>query len=113
MLPSHHVFLVLGDLPRIANVSAVAESPIEILVTWDVETVVGQNITGFEVIYQPQRPFLAPQMVVNVSALEMAVFLTGLEEYVNYTISVQAYTSGGVGPQSGGITILTLEDSKE
>lgn len=93
--------------------SVAAESPTEIQVSWDVEIVVGQNITGFQVVYQPQKPFLAPQMVMNVSASEMAVLLTGLEEFVNYTVSVGAYTSGGEGPQSGGTTILTLEDSKK
>ena len=36
--------------------------------------------------------------------------LTGLEEFVEYNISVRAYTSQGPGPFSDNITQLTQED---
>ncbi len=40
----------------------------------------------------------------------MMMVLQDLEEYVNYTISVRAYTSVGAGNYSGEITVLTWED---
>ena len=49
---------------------------------------------------------------INVSESNMSVVLMGLEEYVNYTISVRAYTDVGAGPYSVAVTVLTLQDSK-
>ena len=69
-------------------------------------------ITMYEVLYQPQETFNGAirDLTVNVSAPEMSVVLMDLEEYVNYTISVRAYTSVGEGPYSEGIVELTSED---
>ena len=36
----------------------------------------------------------------------------GLQEYVNYSIQIRAYTREGPGPYSNPIIELTLEDSK-
>ena len=38
--------------------------------------------------------------------------LTGLEEYVEYNISVRAYTRAGSGPHSDPVTKMTDMDSK-
>ena len=35
-----------------------------------------------------------------------------LQEYVNYTISVRAYTNAGAGPYSDPVTVLTNEDGE-
>ena len=69
-------------------------------------------ITMYEVLYRPQETFNGAirDLTVNVSASEMSVVLMNLEEYVNYTISVRAYTSVGEGPYSEGIIELTNED---
>ena len=48
----------------------------------------------------------------TVDGTARAVNLTGLEEYVNYTISVRAYTSVGAGSYSDGVTVLTFEDGR-
>ena len=89
-------------------------SSIEIMVTWDIVLPIDQNgvITMYEVLYQPQDTFNGAigDLTVNVSAPEMSVVLMNLQEYVNYTISVRAYTSVGEGLYSEGIIELTNED---
>ena len=66
----------------------------------------------YEVLYQPQETFNGTigESTVNVSAPNMSVVLMNLQEYVNYTISVRAYTSVGVGPYNEGIVELTNEN---
>ena len=98
------------------NVRAISVSSTEIMVTWDIVPLIDQNgvIPMYEVLYQPQETFDGSigDLTVNVSAPEMSVVLMDLEEYVNYTISVRAYTSVGEGPYSDGIIELTNEDSE-
>ena len=95
---------------------ATVVSSTEIMVTWDMVPPINQSgvITMYEVLYQPQETFdgSIEDLTVNVSAPEMSVVLMDLEEYVNYTISVRAYTSVGEGPYSDGIIQLTNEDSE-
>ena len=69
-------------------------------------------ITMYEVLYQPQETFNGAigESTVTISAPDMSVVLMDLQEYVNYTISVRAYTSVGEGPYSEGIIDLTNED---
>ena len=93
---------------------ATVVSSTEIMVTWDMVPPINQSgvITMYEVLYQPQETFdgSIEDLTVNVSAPEMSVVLMNLQEYVNYTISVRAYTSVGEGPYSEGIVELTDED---
>ena len=46
---------------------------------------------------------------MNVSGSNMSVDLTGLHEYINYTISVRAFTDVGAGPYTDPVTELTYE----
>ena len=86
------------------------------MVTWDMVPPRDQNgvITMYEVLYEPLETFNGSIMsnTTTVDGTATAVNLTGLEEYVNYTISVRAYTSAGEGPHSDGIMVITLEDGK-
>ena len=72
----------------------------------------------YEVLYQPYMEELGEAAIVenilsvNVSAPEMSVVLMNLEEYVNYIISVRAYTSVGEGPYSEIVMAMTNEDGK-
>ena len=68
----------------------------------------------YEVQYEPLEMFdgLIQTQTMNISAPMMSVTLTGLQEFVNYNISVRAYTSEGEGPYSVGVTVMTLENSK-
>ena len=72
-------------------------------------------IIMYEVLYQPQETFNGAigESTVTISAPEMSVVLMDLQEYVNYTISVRAYTSVGEGPYSEGIIDLTNEDGND
>ena len=65
----------------------------------------------YEVMYTPLETFGETLVndTVNVSGSNMSVVLTGLEEYVNYNISVRAYTDVGAGPYSDPVTELTPE----
>ena len=49
-------------------------------------------------------------LAINTSQLNAT--LSGLEEYVEYNISVRAYTSVGPGPYSDGVIVTTLEDGE-
>ena len=103
---------VPGSAPT--DVMTTVVSSTEIMVTWGIVPPIDQNgvITMYEVLYQPQETFngAITDLTVNVSAQDMSVVLMNLEEYVNYTISVRAYTSVGEGPYSEGIVELTDED---
>lgn len=91
-------------------------SSTETIVTWGIVPPIDQNgvITMYQVLYRPLETFrgvIGPQ-AVNVSDTVVSVFLVDLEEFVNYTISVRAYTSMGGGPYSQGIVVSTFEDGE-
>ena len=81
---------------------------------WEEVVPIDQNgvITMYQVLYQPLETFGGAIGPLTVNVTELTADLTDLEEYVNYTISVRAYTSAGEGPYSDDITELTFEDSK-
>ena len=86
------------------------------MVTWGPVPDIDQNgiITEYEVMYEPLETFggnISTQRM-NVTALEMSVTLTELQEFVFYNISVRAYTSVGAGPFSEEMTERTNEDGK-
>ena len=104
--------LVPSGFPQ--NVNASVNSSTIILVIWEEISALDQNgiITIYEVLYDPMETFdgmLAPQ-AVNTTAL--FIYLTKLQQNVDYFISVRAYTSMGSGPYSEAISARTLEDSK-
>ena len=82
--------------------------------SWEEVPAIDQNgmITMYEVQYEPLETFgdqIFTGTVTNTSML--SALLTGLEEYVEYNISVRAYTSVGPGPYSDPpITERTMED---
>ena len=99
---------VPGSPPE--NVTAMAESSTTIAVMWEEVPPIDQNgvITMYEVMYTPLETFrgtLESNSTI-VSGSDLSLNLTGLEEYVNYTISVRAFTI--VGPSNGSI-IVTAE----
>ena len=72
------------------------------------------DIIMYEIMYTPLETFgvTLESDTVNVSGSNMSVVLMGLEEYVNYTISVRAFTIVGAGPYSVAVIVLTQQDSK-
>lgn len=96
------------------NAETVIISSMSILVRWNDVPPIDQNgiITDYEVQYIPLETFggVISMQIVNTS--DMFYLLDNLEEYVNYTVSVRAYTSVGPGPYSDPITNQTLQDGK-
>ncbi|CAI8037863.1 Receptor-type tyrosine-protein phosphatase F [Geodia barretti] len=106
----------LEDRPTAApqNVTTMAESSTEILVTWEEVPAIDENgdITMYEVEYMPLETFNG-QIATNSVTVDPTLLnttLTGLEEYVDYNISVRAFTSVGPGPYSDAVTNRTLEE---
>ena len=81
---------------------------------WKEVVPIDQNgvITIYQVLYQPLETFGGAIGPLTVNVTELTANLTDLQEYVNYTISVRAYTSAGEGPYSDGVVELTDEDSE-
>ena len=95
--------------------NAVTISSTAIRVTWDEVPAIDQNgiITQYEVEYN-QSTFSGATMysTTTVDSSTLTVDLTGLEEYVEYSIRVRAYTSVGAGPYSDVVNVITSEDGK-
>ena len=94
--------------------AAVSISSTQVKVTWGDVPPTDQNgiIIMYELEYIPLEDFdgAIGKDTTNVSAI--SVILMRLHEYVNYTISVRAYTSAGAGPYSDPVTVMTNEDGK-
>ena len=89
-----------------------ATSATSITVMWEEVPPIDQNgvITMYEVLYVPLETFDGAIGPLSVNVSECVTNLTDLQEYVNYTISVRAYTSGGAGPYSDGVIQITSND---
>ena len=99
--------------PTAFRVDAVSSTTIKL--AWGEVYIDDQNgiITMYEVNYTQTTFQLVPQVqTVTVSALTLATNLTGLEEDVNYSIRIRAYTSIGPGPYSSPVEVQTLQDSE-
>ena len=91
-------------------------SSTSIQVSWEAPSAVDQNgaLTEYTVYYQAVGGYfndgtLKQQTVV---APLSQVVLTGLEEYVEYNITVSASTSVGEGPVSASVIVRTAEAGK-
>ena len=93
---------------------ATANSSTTIVVMWQNVPSIDQNggITMYEVIYTPKEDFGGAIGTRTNNVTDLSVLLMDLEENVNYSISVQAYTSIGPGPKSEPMNILTNEDGR-
>ena len=93
-------------VPAIApmNVRSQVLSSTSINVTWEEIPPIMRNgiITVYEVLYVPLETFGGAIGSENVNTTGLFYELVGLEEYVNYNISVRAYTRVGFGPYSDG-----------
>ena len=81
------------------------------MVTWEEVPAIDQNglIINYEVRFEPLQ-FTAELATDTINTPDLSVTITGLEEYVEYNISVRAYTSVGPGPYSDPVTERTSED---
>ena len=99
------------------NVTVTATSSTEILVSWEEVPAINQNgeITMYEIQYEPLEMFgglITNDTVYTSNGSVFMMALTGLEEYVEYNISVRAYTSAGPGPYSVGVVERTDTDGE-
>ena len=104
-----------SDPPQ--NVTATVISSTEIMVSWNELPAIHQNgeITTYEINFMPLETFegqIATNTVNTFDGSVLMMVLTGLEEYVEYNISVRAYTSAGPGPYSNPVIERTNTDSK-
>ena len=111
--------MILSDTEPAAvpqNVTATAVSSTEIEVSWEEVPAIDQNgiITVYEIMFEPLETFGGVLVTesVNTTGPMLNITLTGLEEDVEYNISVRAYTDVGPGPYSDDVTERTEEDGK-
>ena len=96
-----------------SNVRVEAVSSIALYVNWDEVFPIDQNgiITTYEVFSIPETTFDDALLSDAINTTNMSLFLLDLHPYVNYTISVRAYTRIGSGP-FGIVLQTTPEDSR-
>ena len=97
------------------NVQALTSSSTAIMVTWDPVPEIDMNgiITQYEVEFN-QSTFneISTSNLTATNGPQLMMELEGLEEYVEYTVRVRAYTSVGPGPFSVAVVNRTLEDGE-
>ena len=93
------------------NVTAPVLSSTEIQVNWTEPPEIDQNgiITEYEVMYEPLMTFGGLMTVSTVITTNLSITLFDVVVYVEYNISVRAYTSVGPGPYSVGIVNRTYD----
>ena len=89
----------------------------KIKVCWEDVPIINQNgkLIAYQVQYDPSETFGGQITTESTNSSDISLLctvLTGLEEYVEYNISVRAYTSVGPGPYSVEISNMTEMDSK-
>ena len=107
-----HSFPAPSGYPQ--NVVPTTISSTEILVSWDEVPEIDQNgvIILYDVQYEPLMTFGGELMTMTMNTSNTSIVLGELQEYVEYNISVRAYTSVGPGPFSPGMDNRTFEDGK-
>ena len=95
------------------SLTVVALSPTSLNVSWQPVPAIDRNgiITQYTVDFDPVQTFggqlMNESMVVDAS--ESYVILEGLQEYVEYNVTVRASTVAGDGPDSPRVRQRTLE----
>ena len=81
--------------------------------TWQEVFAIDDNgiIINYEVRFEPLQ-FTETLTTSSVNTTDLTVIISSLQEYIEYDISVRAYTSVGPGLYSDPVTERTLEDRK-
>ena len=84
------------------------------MVSWESVPAIDRNgiIVTFEVLLEPLTTFGDIIMEEQYNSTNRSVIVSNLQEFVNYSISVRAYTIVGPGNYSDTIIRMTLEDGK-
>lgn len=82
--------------------------------TWEEVPAISRNgiIVLYEVLYEPLETYGGQLTSLTYNSTTTSLFLSELEEFTEYNISVRAYTRVGPGPYSEGSLATTLQDSK-
>ena len=93
------------------NVTVAVLNSTSIQVNWTEVLDIDQNgvITMYEVMYEPLVTF-GTLVKKTTNSTFVSITILALEEYVEYNISVRAYTSVGPGPYSVETSVQTEED---
>ena len=93
------------------NIEITAVSSTAIMVTWEEVLAIDENgiIINYEVQFELLE-FTETLTTSSVNTTDLTVTIGSLQEYVEYDVSVRAYTSVGPGPYSNPVTERTLED---
>ena len=97
------------------NVVAVTSTSTAILVEWEPVPASQRNgyITHYEIeLNQTTFPQLNTSELRQTTGAQLMLLLTDLEEFVEYTMRVRAYTSVGAGPFSPNVSNATFTDRK-
>ena len=97
------------------NVQALTISSTEIVVTWDPVREIERNgiIGRYEVQFnQSALSEISQVNFMETEATNLMLLLQNLQEFVEYSIAVRAYTSIGAGPFSPAVNNQTFEDGE-
>ena len=75
-------------------------------VTWDAFPV-SSGVTGYLILYTTTAPYASNDSVTVNDVTTASYTLTNLEEYTNYTITVQATSSSGMSDNSNEVSVTT------
>ena len=103
--------LNIGPASPPQNVRTTTVSSTAIDVTWDEVPAIDENgiIINYEVQVEP-LDFDNILTIISINTTNLSASATGLQEFVEYNISVRAYTSVGPGPFSPPVTERTFQD---
>ena len=110
-----HCFYSTVPIGYPQNVIALTRTSTTIELQWGPVPLSQRNgeITFYEVeLSQTTFPELRSPELRNTSGDELMLALTGLQEYVEYTMRVRAYTSAGPGPYSPPVSNMTQTDGE-
>ena len=106
-------FIFAAPINSPQNVTAMSLSSTSINVTWEEVPPIDRNgmITMYEVLYEPVETFGQLSSDTGYTT-DLFILLDELHPFVNYSISVRAYTSVGSGPYSDVVVEATQEACK-
>ena len=100
---------IVTDAP--SNVDATVLTSRSVEVTWDAFPV-SSGVTGYNISYTTNASYTSGGSVMVNDVATASYTLTDLEEYTNYTISVQATSNSGMSENSDEVLVTTYTDGK-
>lgn len=101
-----------GPSSPVRSVGALAVTPTSVRVVWEEVEPIHQNgiQTMYEISFVPNTSIAGIGGGSEMSTNPGQFVLSGLQEFIEYIVSVRSYTSAGPGPYSDITTVTTLED---